>query len=633
MSEVDVCVVQLGDDTLGHHCAPPMATMLPDVSVNTSVLVDSIEVSAHTKQTTSIVVDQQDACEGKARNPSTDTSGKVSQKSVYDTIDAERLAVLQEDLINLPVDIATILSECLINRGSHPIEASKRLLERCKEHLSQNDKNNNYVKNVMNSLDKIVKRGRRVAGSRALSVVTLAACIIHVTLVFEMHIYYCNSKTTINEVGGQIVETIEPINKKKMKLLQQTFMLFRHIFQSPYLLEEDKLWIFHPWCVLTSTATPLPNSASKENKENIISNMDRSEKAHVPAHDGASTVSDYTESTVILSDNQSPVNSKSGSSSSKQRKNMDKPLNQQHLVSIKFKDVVQSLQATYPFATDSLNLIFNDDVDDEERVEVKDTTVATHALFTETSSSQSPAPLAQSLSMSIYSTHYNQPSPHDNNNNNNNKISKPLTTLLSRTQSKLNSRTGVNTKRISVIVSNSNVGTASKSKIEPVSRGKGIAELAYNSKNQYKPGIPTDTSVSSQYAKVKRAISMSGMSNSNTLPASDGTRYSRDDVNVRRTTSSSQYGFNTLKRTHQSLVNDTPVSSKYRVSDLKRSRSSVMSSIIQDTPIRNDQYAPPSSVVDRYPRDSSSSSGSQGCTCAVYRRLSHCACTFSKQLK
>jgi hypothetical protein len=567
-----------------------------------------------------IVVDQQDACEGKARNPSTDTSGKVSQKSVYDVIDAERLAVLQEDFMNLPVDIATILSECLINRGSHPIDASKRLLERCKEHSSHNDKNNNYAKNVMNSLDKIVKRGRRVAGSRALSVVTLAACIIHVTLVFEMHIYYCNSKTTINEVGGQIVETIEPITKKKMKLLQQTFMLFRHIFQSPYLLEEDKLWIFHPWCVLTSTATPLPNSASKENKENIISNVERSEKGHVPAHDGASTVSDYTESTVILSDNQSPANSKSGSSSSKQRKNTDKPLNQQHLVSVKFKDVVQSLQATYPFATDSLNLMFNDDVDDEERVEIKATTVATHALFTETNSSQSPAPLAQSLS--IYSTHYSQPSPHENNTI---KISKPLTTLLSRTQSKLNSRTGVNTKRISVIVSNTNVGAASKSKIEPLSRGKGIAELAY------KPGIPTDTSVSSQYAKVKRAISMSGMSNSNTLPASDGTRYSRDDVNVRRTTSSSQYGFNTLKRTHQSLVNDTPVSSKYRVSDLKRSRSSVMSSIIQDTPIRNDQYAPPSSVVDRYPRDSSS--GSQGCTCAVYRRLSQCHCTFSKQLK
>jgi hypothetical protein len=113
-----------------------MAAILPDVSVNTPVSVDSMAT---------IVVDQQDACEGKARNPSTDTSGKVSQKSVYDVIDAERLAVLQEDFMNLPVDIATILSECLINRGSHPIDASKRLVERCKEHLSHNDKNNNSL--------------------------------------------------------------------------------------------------------------------------------------------------------------------------------------------------------------------------------------------------------------------------------------------------------------------------------------------------------------------------------------------------------------------------------------------------------------------------------------------------------
>ncbi len=600
-----------------------------------------------------LVTEKEQAGAGERPNAHMDSSSKTTSNSIYEAADAERLAVIYDDLAVLPVDIATLLSECLIQRSSHPIEASKCLFERCKEHLLTCDKSNNYVKNVMNSLDKIIKRGRRVAGSRALSVVTLAACIIHVTLVLEIHIHCCNSKAVISEVGGQIIHTIEPINKKKMKLLEHTLILFRHMFQSPYLLEDDKMWIFHPWYSLSNNVSPIPSSASKdskeikeikeikenkENKENRANNVDIVEKSHVPLHDGASTVSDYTESTIILSDNQSPSNSKSGSSTSKHQKNIEREKQgKQQIVNIKFKDILSSLKITYPFIVSCV--LFNDDVDDDERVQVK-TVTTVHALFDNTHipSQQSP-PLGQSLSMytnlssepfinkNNNSNSNNNYNGNNNNSSNNNSGSKPLTTILNRAQSKLNSRTGVNTKRISVIVTNKSMGPASKAKVESV-RGKGIAELNYSIKNQNKIGISEQT-VSSQYAKVKRAISLSGISSGNFPPLSnDGTRYSRDDNSVRRG-GASQHTFNTLKRNHQSILNDTPVSNKYRQMESKKSRSSVMSSIIQDTPIRNDpRTVPPSSGTDRYPRDSS-----VGCTCAVYKRLNNCGCTFSRQLK
>ena len=609
----------------------------------TESLTDLVQQGVSMATTTSPVSEKGQEGASERTNAHIDSSVKPASATFYETVDAERLAVIHEDLEVLPADIATLLSECLIQRGSHPIEASKSLFERCKEHLLPCNKTGNYVKNVMNSLDKIIKRGRRVAGSRALSVVTLAACVIHVTLILEIHVYCCNSKAVINEVGGQIVQTIEPINKKKMKLLEYTLILFRHMFQSPYLLEDDKMWIFHPWYAPSASMSSVPNSTSKdskENKENRTNNVDTLEKSHVPLHDGASTVSDYTESTIILSDNQSPSNSKSCSSTSKYLKNVEREKQvKQQTVNIRFKDIMSSLKINYPFVISSFNLLFNDDVDDDEQVQVKAVTTA-HALFDSTHipSQQSP-PLAQSLSTytnlssepfinnHIGNNNYN----HNNNNNNNNNNhgtsanSKPLTTLLSRAQSKLNSRTGVNTKRISVIVTNKSVGSVGKMKLE-AGRGKGIAELNHSTKNQNKIGIPENT-VSSQYAKVKRTISLSGISSGNFPPLThDNTRYSRDDTSVRRS-AASQYSFNTLKRSHQSILNETPVSSKYRES--KKSRSSVMSSIIQDTPIRNDpRTVPPSSGTDRYPRDSS-----VGCTCAVYKRLNNCGCTYSKQLK
>ena len=117
----------------------------------TESLTDLVQQGVSMATTTSPVSEKGQEGASERTNAHIDSSVKPASATFYETVDAERLAVIHEDLEVLPADIATLLSECLIQRGSHPIEASKSLFERCKEHLLPCNKTGNYVKNVMNS--------------------------------------------------------------------------------------------------------------------------------------------------------------------------------------------------------------------------------------------------------------------------------------------------------------------------------------------------------------------------------------------------------------------------------------------------------------------------------------------------